>query len=233
MANGLLDWKSGELRSHTPDHLSTIQLPVKWDPDATCPGIARFLSEVLPDEACSALVFEIAGYAFYPRSLFHKAVMLCGPGRNGKSVLLSILRAMLGEGNVAAVPLQRLSETPFAVAQLCGKLGNICGDLDARAIHRTDMFKMLTGGDAIHAEKKFKPPFEFKSFALPIFAANEVPLSADQTPAWFERWLIVPMARVLPLRRWASGSHKDFPLRVGYHGTWRSVVAAPTPGSTW
>jgi P4 family phage/plasmid primase-like protien len=125
-----------------------------------------------------------------------KAVLLLGPGRNGKSVLLSIIKALLGPANVSAVTLQAFGENRFAGAELFGRLANIAGDLDARAIRNTDLFKMITGGtDAIQAERKFRDSFNFVPFALPIFSANEAPQSADQSDAWFDRWLIVPMER--------------------------------------
>src|SRR5690606_13619339 len=39
VANGLLDWRTGELHPHTPDVISVNQIPVEWDPDADCPHI--------------------------------------------------------------------------------------------------------------------------------------------------------------------------------------------------
>ena len=41
--NGLLDWKSNELRPHNPKHLSTVQIPVTHDPSATCPNWTALL----------------------------------------------------------------------------------------------------------------------------------------------------------------------------------------------
>src|SRR5262249_58324017 len=82
-----------------------------------------------------------------------------------------------------------------AAADVYGKLANICGDLDARAIHRTDCFKQITGGDPIMAERKFRDAFSFVAYALPLFSANEPPRTADQTDAWFDRWIILPMER--------------------------------------
>jgi putative DNA primase/helicase len=120
-------------------------------------------------------------------------VLLRGPGGNGKSVLLNIVRALLGDDNVATVSLQVLAENRFAAAQLDGKLANICGDLDARAVRSSDLFKQLTGGDAVLAEHKYGQPFAFVSHALLLFSANEAPISQDQTPAWFDRWLIIPL----------------------------------------
>ena len=198
VANGLLSWDGSRLDPHTPDFVSTIQLPVEWNEAAQCPQILAFLADVLPDDETVDFVLEIIGYALYPRILFHVAAMLLGPGRNGKSKLLEFLTALLGDTNVSAVPLQALGENRFAGAALLGKLANVCGDLDARAIDRTDTFKQLTGGDPIHGERKFQHGFTFRSFALPIFSANEPPQSSDQSEAWFERWLVVPMEKTIP-----------------------------------
>jgi putative DNA primase/helicase len=153
--------------------------------------------EVLPEDALT-FVLEMIGYALYAGNPLRVAVLLLGPGCNGKSVLLAIIKALIGSENVSSVPLQQLSENRFAAAELFGRLANICGDLDARAIRQTDVFKMLTGGDPIMAERKHRDPFIFTSFALPIFAANEPPISSDQTEAWFSRWLVVPMEKRIP-----------------------------------
>jgi putative DNA primase/helicase len=85
-----------------------------------------------------------------------------------------------------------MSENRFAKAEMFGKLANICGDIDARAIRRTDLFKQITGGDPISAERKYGHPFEYTAFATPWFSANEPPMTSDQTDAWFRRWIILP-----------------------------------------
>src|SRR5207244_5349 len=194
VANGLLHWPSGKLDPHTPAFLSTAQIPVAWNPDATCPVVSQFLADILPDDAVQ-FVIEIIGYALYADNPFAKAVQLLGPGGNGKSKLLHLIRTLVGPKNVAAVPLQAFAENRFAAASLFEKLANICGDLDARAIKRTDHFKMMTGGDPMHAEHKYMHPFTFTSYALPIFSANEAPISSDQSDAWFDRWLVIPLER--------------------------------------
>jgi P4 family phage/plasmid primase-like protien len=192
--SGLLNLNTKEISDHSPDLLSTVQLPVDWNPKATCPRIDRFLWEVIPPDALD-LVLEVIGYATYPANPYRVAVLLLGPGRNGKSILLRVLAALLGPENVSAMPLQVLAENRFASAELLGKLANIGGDLDAREVRRSDQFKIITGGDVIYAERKFGHPFQFTPFALPIFSANEAPISSDQTDAWFDRWLIIPMER--------------------------------------
>jgi len=194
VANGLLDPETLELEAHTPDVVSIVQIPVARKPEATCPQIDAFLGQVVPKDAID-FVFEVVGYALLPRNPLRVAILLLGPGRNGKSVLLAIIRALLGTANVSTVPLQVLAESRFAAAELFGKLANVCGDLDARAVKQTDVFKAWTGGDPILAERKYAQPFSFVPGALPIFSANEAPLSSDQTQAWFDRWLLIPMER--------------------------------------
>jgi putative DNA primase/helicase len=94
------------------------------------------------------------------------------------------------------VTLQALGESRFAAAEVYGRLANLCGDLDARALRRSDMFKMLTGGvDEITAERKYRDMFSFRPFATLVFSANEAPASSDQSDAYFDRWIILPFER--------------------------------------
>lgn len=192
--NGLLDWHALELHPHNPGIPSAIQIPHAWRPEATCPNVHQFLQDVLP-EGTTDLAYEIAGYALYAGNPLSKAVLLTGSGGNGKSKVLKLIETLVGRPNTSAVPLQALAENRFAAAELYGRLANICGDLDARAIKRTDLFKQITGGDQVLAERKFGQPFSFTSFALPLFSANEPPITSDQSEAWFDRWIVIPMDR--------------------------------------
>src|SRR5580704_9739521 len=58
------------------------------------------------------------------------------------------------------------------------------------------MFKSLTGGDSIPAERKFKDAFDFTPFARMLFSANQPPLSHDASDAFFQRWLVLPFTQV-------------------------------------
>jgi len=190
--SGLLDWSSGNVRPHDPAALSTIRIPHRWNPEAKSPATDAFLIEVLPGDAIDFLL-EVIGHCLIPDNRLQRSVMLVGPGGNGKGTLLNLIRALLGPANVSARSLHALAENKFAAADLVGKLANVCGDLDARAIERSDVFKMVTGGDVMSGEHKFGHAFTFVPFCRLLFSANEVPPSADQTRAYFDRWLPVPM----------------------------------------
>ncbi len=139
---------------------STWQLRAHWNPAATCPTVDAWISEVAPDDAVE-LMWQVVGAAIYADLPVHRAIMLFGPGRDGKGTLLRLIKALVGAEHCSAVPLQTLGDNRFAAAELYGKAVNLAGDLDARALLRTDMFKTLTGGDTVHAERRYGQPFTF------------------------------------------------------------------------
>ena len=194
LRNGRLDWKTGALHPHTSSVFTTVQLPVEYDPSATCPAFAAYLTTTF-DADVLPLIEEILGWCLVPNRRFEHAVMLTGEGENGKSVFLDLVGYLLGEGNVANVALQDLEENRFRAAELYGKLANVFADLDARGLHTSSMFKTLTTGDFVTAERKHAQPFRFRSYAKLLFSANRIPASRDRTHAFYRRWLIIPFTR--------------------------------------
>jgi P4 family phage/plasmid primase-like protien len=195
LQNGLLDLATHTLRPHTPDHRSPVQLPVVYDPEATCSAWDTFCSQVLPQD-CQTLAYELAALTMRPDLSNQQAVLCIGDGANGKSVLLAALTAFIGRENVAGLSLQRLESDKFSVVRLLGKLANICPDLPSDHLVSTSVFKGLTGGDQISAERKFQGSFEFVSYARLIFSANHYPQSKDSSQAFFRRWFVMPFERI-------------------------------------
>lgn len=191
--NGLLDLsgKKPKLLEHSPEHLSTIQLPITYDPQATCPATDKFDSEVFPPDAAH-LSHQVAAWLICPAIRIQKALLLLGPGGDGKSRKLKQYMAMMGATNTSAVSLHKLEKERFAPAHLYQKLANICPDLPSAHLEGTSIFKSITGGDRLHAEFKNKDPFEFDCRARLLFSANHPPRSQDASQAFFDRWLVVP-----------------------------------------
>ena len=196
--SGLLDLKKalhGEpdaLELHTNQVVSTIQLPVKYDPKATCPRISKFFREVVAEKDVP-LLEEIFGWCLLPDYRFQRAVLLSGEGSNGKSTLINLVKALLGSENCSAVSLQAASPSNnrFATANLYGKLANLCADLSSATISDAGALKMLTGGDLIPAEHKFGKPFTFTNRAKLIFSANRPPQIHDDSLAVWRRVMII------------------------------------------
>ena len=200
--NGLLDVLSGTLKPHSPTYMSSIQLPITWNPDAQCERLDQFLHEVFPPD-CIDLAEEIVGYLMIPDIRFKKFFILLGPGNNGKSVFLSLVKSLLGVWNCAEIALQDFSQNHFAASGLEDKLINVFDDLSSEALKMTGLIKMLTGSQdgTIVIEKKHRSRYRVRLSARMIFSANEMPRAFDHSPAWYERLIIIPFRNTFSDRK--------------------------------
>ena len=199
LTNGLLDVTAGTLGPHSANHLSSVQLPVAFDSAATCPLWESFTARILPSD-CQAVPFEIVAGSMRGDVSDQTAVLLVGPGDNGKSTLLGAVIGFIGRENVSTLALQRLEADKFSVVRLLGKLANVCADLPSDHLVGTSTFKALTGGDRLTAERKFQGSFEFDPFARLLFSTNHYPTSKDASPAFWRRWFVPPFDAVLDPR---------------------------------
>lgn len=189
--NGLLNWRTGELRSHTPYVLSTIQIPAVWNPDAYSTQVMDFLETTVPMDTVN-LVLEMIGYCLLRNVKYQKCFILLGVGSNGKSKLLEWVEAFIGKENCSSVSLQELESNRFKLSQIYNKLINLCADISNKGLSKTDNIKKVTSGDRVNAEFKGKDPFDFKPFATLIFSANALPGTQDISEGFFRRLMIIP-----------------------------------------
>lgn len=203
--NGILNTKTRTLEPHTHLKYHIRKFPINYDKDATCPAIDKFINEIAAsayqqeENAKITQLYEIAGWlltkGYYPQ----RAIALIGGGSNGKSSYLNLLKAFIGDTNFASQTLQSLEDDKFAVAELYGKIANLCSDLPSNAQAATGTFKQLTGEDTINGNMKFKQtPIQFKNEAKLIFSANEMPLTSDDTKAFWRRWLFLKFEAEFP-----------------------------------
>lgn len=192
--NGLLDPKTRKLEPFTPSEFVTSKLPVQYDKNANCPEIKKFLSEVL-DADVIPIVQEAIGYCLLKEMLIHTSFVPLGPGANGKTTFMNLLIAFLGPENVSHVTLQQLCEGKFELAELYGKLANICDDLPGDALKSVGNFKNLTGNSPILAQYKHKNPFSFLNTAKLFFSCNNLPKASEDSIAYYRRFNIFPFNR--------------------------------------
>ena len=190
LENGLYNIQTGELSPHTPDFLSTIRIPVIYNPKADCPSIHLFFTEVLRKED-TPVIEELFGYCLIPDYTIQRAFLFMGDGANGKSTLIELLKRFLGNENCTNISLQAIESQRFAVADLFGKLANLYADIPSTKMPHVGLFKMLTGGDTIGAEKKFKDRFSFNNYARLIFSTNKPPKVDEDTLAFWRRWIFI------------------------------------------
>lgn len=191
--NGLLEWRTGVLHSHSEDIALTTQFPYDWDPSGACPRFDHWLSVMLePDQI--TLAWKILGYMMLSGNPLQVAIMLYGKGSNGKSSFLNVIGKLLGDRNLSAVPLKDFNER-FQTGPMIGKLANIVGDIGSDYQVSTAALKQATGGDRIQLEDKGKDPILAYLWATCIFSANKIPGTSDRSEGYAERWIPIHFKR--------------------------------------
>ena len=187
----MLNLKDLELRPHDRDFFSTQELGVAFDPksEKTCPRWLRFLEETVQTPEPIAQLQEFCGYCLTRDTRFEKSVLLVGPGADGKSTFLRILRRLVGEENTSAVNFKDL-ENEFSRSGLFGKLLNISTEVSTKALD-SEFFKGIVSGDKISAAFKHKNQFFFAPYCKLAFAANKLPRVLDNTDGYFRKILPV------------------------------------------
>jgi putative DNA primase/helicase len=183
--NTMLDLRTLEPVEHSPDFLSLVQLPVEWDPDARCPTYEAWLDQVVGDQG--PLLEELASTMLDPTRTPTKALFAFGPSRSGKSTFLRLLKAIAGDENTTSVTLHQLADDRFAAANLYGKMLNVAADLSSKEVQDLGLFKLMTGVDMIHANRKYGHQFDFTNKALFGFSANELPQVSEGSDAYRQR----------------------------------------------
>ena len=194
LKNGLFDLTDNELKPHNPEIIFFSKLPIRYNPDKKCPNVLSYFKSILATEDDSKVLQEFVGYCLLKAYPYHKALMLYGEGRNGKSTFLDLLKRFIGvESCCNLSPQQLQNRESFSISELFGKMVNMSGDIDSSSLKDTGLFKSLTGADMISAQRKFLPMLHFHNYAKQIYSCNTLPLVYDKSLAFWERWIFLSL----------------------------------------
>ena len=198
--NGELELIDGRwhLMPHRREHFRTTQIPVRYDPNAQCRWFWWFLNDVFRDDADREdkinCVLEYIGYTLMSHARQHKFLMLIGGGRNGKSVLLDVVRALCGASNVSGVKPSQFGNN-FQRAHLYQKLANIVADMREGEVVADGDLKEIVAGESTTVERKNRDPFDMRPFCTCWFGTNHMPHTRDFSDALFARAVILTFNR--------------------------------------
>jgi P4 family phage/plasmid primase-like protien len=122
------------------------------------------------------------------------ALVVHGPGSNGKSVLTSLVADLFGPEQTAHLAPQKMGEK-FSRAQLFGAAVNVVAEMPESDLLASDALKAIISGDTIEVERKNQDPFSFAPRAAHIFAANRLPASRDRSHGLWRRLLPISFHR--------------------------------------
>lgn len=200
--NGLLNVDTMELRAHSPDEISTIQLPCKWNPNAQSQPIFDSYMDTLTggDNNVKQLLMEFMGVALSNVAGYRakKSLLIVGKGNTGKTQLRSLCNMLLGSENVSTADMG-VFEQQFGPIQVIGKRLIGSPDLKFKEDRSIEVFKQLTGGDDISCERKFGGSYQYRFKGVIWNCGNDFPrFCGDKGLHVYDRFVVVRCDNIIP-----------------------------------
>lgn len=186
------------------ESLSTRMLGCDFDPAADAPRWRRFIETALPDPEMRAFAQRLAGYLLSGRNNVQVALVLLGPGGNGKSTFANGLARVMGSYAAACriemfLESRNVSQGPTPEeAVLPGARVLIASEPEPDATLSSSKIKSMTGGERRLSHAKGKAPFEWFPHGVPLLSFNKVPRISDESEGMWRRLTFLPFNVYLP-----------------------------------
>lgn len=193
---GVVDLRTGRLRPHRRADYGTRIAGAT--PGGDCPLWHAFLAEITQGDAqVAAYLQRWAGYMLTGETREHAFMFACGPGGNGKGVLVSTLSAALGDYATTA-PMEtfmasNIDRHPTDLAGLRGARLVVAQETEAGRALAEAKLKTLTGGDRISARFMRGDFFEFTPAFKLVMVGNHRPVIRNPDDAMRRRLHLLPL----------------------------------------
>jgi P4 family phage/plasmid primase-like protien len=200
--NGTIDLRTGQLKPHDRNDVITKLAPVRYDPAATCPTFLTFLERVVPDPDVREFLQRAVGYSLTGQVCEQCLFFLYGGGANGKSTLLTVLQALLGDYARQAAPELLVTRGgdrhPTELADLFGARAVMSIEVDEGKRLAETLVKQMTGGDKMKARFMRADFFEWTPTHKLFLAANHRPAIKGTDYAIWRRIHLIPFTVTIP-----------------------------------
>ncbi|HNY35400.1 MAG TPA: bifunctional DNA primase/polymerase, partial [Methanothrix soehngenii] len=193
--NGVVDLRTGEFRDYLPSDYITDQIAVTYNKTAKCVRFLQFLEEVLPNPVDRLMLIDwFAAHAI--REMLPYVMFLLGLGRNGKGIFERLLKKFFKDESFSEMQLEELKvkNNRFAGAALKGMRGQIVSEAgeeqrtSTKKVIPTSFLKFSTGDGTIDSDQKREKRVRFKPFHKATLDFNDMPIIADMSKGWTERF---------------------------------------------
>ena len=194
--NGMFDIDSQQLLPHSPDYLSTIQIPFNYianDLRIDDVQLFDFLHRAGMRNDDMIMLLKYLAYCMLPANNLKCFMVLVGQSNTGKSTIINIISKLLGVQNVSNLSIHHLSER-FYPSELKDKLLNANADDESMALTSIATLKKITGNDRIMWERKGQTPYFFTPTSRLLFSFNKLPQQVEErSDAFWQRIRILEM----------------------------------------
>lgn len=199
----VLSLSEGFVRPSRPRDLVTKSLAVSaYGDSAKAIRWRQFLDEVfLGDDDLIAFIHRWCGYLLSPSTGEHVFLFLYGDGRNGKSVFLNVLLALLGPaygkslGGSTLTKHRQESASSSELAELAGTRLAVSMETSEGVAFDEELIKTLTGGGLVRFRKLYANSIEFRTTFKLMMCGNHKPAIRGTDTGIWRRVRVVPFLR--------------------------------------
>lgn len=192
--NGVLNLQKGIMEPHDSKYGFTYTIPYDYAPTGSHKVFDKFIDDVTcGDTELADLITEYMGYCLSGTdpAMVQKCAILYGDGANGKSVVLSLLRELVGRENSSAVSITHMKKEQYR-SGMVNKLFNASDESPTDAFLDSSTFKAMVSGDIVGVRKLYQDLIEWKCTTKLIFNCNELPYMTDFSYGMARRLVIIP-----------------------------------------
>ena len=195
VANGLYSWKDKTLHPHNPNIPHLNQIKTEYDAHTECPVWDKLNKNLTCDKPHLQYSLEAFwGYVFSGMSMhkFNIALIMDGTGDNGKSTMIKIIREIIGQENISAIPMSEIPRDRFLLSGMYGRILNLSEEEPDSVFKKTGYFKLLTGDSPVTFQYKGGDPFSSINKTKIVISYNKTPALYDSSPGMKRRIMIIP-----------------------------------------
>lgn len=203
--SGYVDLTNGTLHDHEYQKMFTQETGVDFSENVDCPLWLDFLNQTFQnDQELIHFIQKIIGYSLTGSNSEQVMFILYGNGRNGKSVLLNIIKYIFGSYaktmNATTIMQKRMGSSQGATSDIARLEGaRLVVSSEANEGDRLDesLVKQMTGGDTLVARYQYGKDFEFDPVFKLFMATNHKPKIYGTDEGIWRRLVIIPFTHTV------------------------------------
>ena len=202
--NGIVDLRTGGIRPHDQEswHTKITGCEMSTDIWPSAPRWTQFLHDTFGgDDHLSLYMQQLFGYAAIGEVTHQVLPFMFGVGANGKSVMLEVIRRVLGDYS-AVTPGKFLviggREHDADMVNLIGARLVTCSEVNEDSKFDEQKVKDLTGGEELNGRYLYGQSFKFKPSHTLFLAGNHQPAVTAGGVSMWRRLRLVPFNHVVP-----------------------------------
>ena len=185
---------TGLTEEHSIENRNTRCLPVNFTEKYECPEFINWLNSIFSDDLQKVeYLQELFGWTLCRNHLgIEKAIMLLGPPRAGKGILLKLMRALHTNG-ASSFKLGDLHNDKTLSSMLDAHMAIDSDSVGPRSFDATTvmgLFKVITSNEPVSIKLLYvQEPVDMPLNCKLCIAANNTPILHDESQAAANRWL--------------------------------------------